>query len=111
MMNDSITFLHGSQYEIFIGIKDKDSYEELITVDDFKRMLYDICEEKNIGFSLVTQLGGYGHNKGYTLETSLRIVVIGASEGEIREIGERLKRQINTDTILITRSDVEFAFL
>lgn len=110
-MNEQYNFTKGIQHEIYIGIKDKDSYEEIITVDDFKKMLSQICAGKNIGFSLITQLGGYSHNKGYTQETSLRIVVIGADEREIFEIGQRLKKQINTDTILITRSEIEYLFI
>jgi len=105
------TFLKGMQHEIYIGIKDKDSYEEIITVEEFKEMLADICAAKNIGFTLLTQVGGYSHNLGYTTETSLRIVVIGADEDEIFELGERLKKQVNTDTILIARSEVEFLYL
>lgn len=108
---ESEAFQQGMQYEIYIGIKDQDSYEELVTVEEFRKMLMEICAKKNIGFSLLTQFGGYAHNKGYTDETSLRIVVIGADESEIFEIGRRLKQRINTDTILITRSNVEYLFL
>jgi len=109
-MEKEYSFSKGTQFEIYIGIKDQDSYEEIITVEDFKQMLSDICAKKDIGFSLLTQLGGYSHNKGYTMETSLRIIVIGAEESEMIELGERLKKQVNTDTILIARSEVEYLF-
>lgn len=108
---DDIKFVRATRYEIFIGIKDKDSYQEMITVDDFRTMLGEICAEKQIAFSLLTQLGGYTHNKGYTTETSLRIVIIGADEEEISRLGEKLKRKVNTDTILITKSEIESALV
>lgn len=110
MINKEL-FQKDMQYEIFIGIKDKDSYEEFLNVDDFKSILTDICTEKQICFSLITQYGGYTHSKGYTTETSLRVVIIGIDEKEVRLLGEKLKRRINTDTILITKAEIECCFV
>ena len=104
-------FKSGVKYEVFIGIKDKDSYEEILDVNDFKDILTEICTEKQISFSLLTQLGGYTHGKGYTTETSLRVVIIGVEEEEILRLGERLKREINTDAVLITKTEIEYCFL
>ena len=39
-MNDN-QFTKGIKYEIFIGIKDKDTYEEILTVESFKNILYE----------------------------------------------------------------------
>lgn len=108
---ENLKFEKGVKFEIFIGIKDKDSYEEIFSADDFKQILTEICTEKEISFSLLTQVGGYTHNKGYTTETSLRIVLIGINEEEVHNLGNRLKTIINTDTILITRSDLEYVFV
>jgi len=108
---EDIKFENGVKYEIFIGIKDKDNYQEIISVNDFKQMLTEICTEKEIGFSLLTQVGGYTHNKGYTTETSLRIVLIGISEEEVHSLGQRMKDRINTDTILITKTAIEYSFV
>ena len=104
-------FIKGTKYEIFIGLKDKDSYQETFTIDDFKDALISICTEKEINFSLLTQLGGYKHNKGYTTETSLRIIIIGINYDEVIKLGDWLKQKINTDTILVTSSDIEYAFI
>lgn len=110
-MKNEIKFDNGIKYEIFIGIKDKDVYEEIVGVEDFKQILMEICSENKIGFSLLTQVGGYSHNKGYTTETSLRIVLIGISEEEAYNLGGRLKEIINTDTILITKTEIEYSFI
>ena len=110
-MSNDIKYEKGTKYEIFVGIKDKDSYEELLTAEDFKKMLTEICTEKEIGFSLLTQMGGYTHGKGYTVETSLRVVLIGLAEEEVILIGERLKQAVNTDTILLSKVEMEYAFI
>ena len=60
---------------------------------------------------MLTQFGGYTHNKGYTTETSLRVIFIGISEDELVALGDKLKQIINTDTILITRSEIEYSFM
>ena len=65
-MSDNL-FQKGIKYEIQIGLKDKDSYKEILNVDTFRQILTEICTEKQIGFSMLTQLGGYTHNKGYTM--------------------------------------------
>ena len=103
-------FEKGIKYEIFIGFKDNDTYEEVLNVNDFKNILAKICTEKELSFSLVTQTGGYSHNKGYTTETSMRIIIIGAEEEEIILLGKKLMKIINTDTILITKTDIEYCF-
>ena len=110
-MVDEEMFIKGAKYEIFVGLKDKDSYQEFFSVNDFKDILAEICTEKQISFSLLTQLGGYAHNKGYTTESSLRVVLVGVEEDEVVRLGERLQEVINTDTILITKTEMDFCFL
>ena len=97
-------------YNIYIGLKDQESYDEL-DINKFKELLINICHNKQIGFSMVKQIGGYKHKKGYTTETSLRITLLGISENEAEEIGKKLMNKINTDTILITNEECEFYFL
>lgn len=109
-MGDNL-FNKGIKYEIFVGIKDKDNYEEILSVNDFKNILTEICTKKQISFSLLTQLGGYTHNQGYTTETSLRVVILGIDEDEVTILAERLKKEINTDAVLITRTDIEYVFM
>jgi len=104
-------FQRGIKYEIFIGIKDKDSYQEILNTESFKEILVEVCTEKQISFSLLTQLGGFTHNKGYTTETSLRVIIIGISEEELMLLGMKLKELVNTDTILITKTEIEYRFI
>gem|GEM_PF-390184 len=110
-MNTNNTFQKGVKYEIFIGLKDKDSYVEIFDINDFKNILTQICTQKQLSFSLISQLGGYKHNKGYTTETSLKIVIIGAQEDEIPILAQYLKKKINTDAVLITKTEIEYIYM
>ena len=109
-MNDS-KYQKGIKYEIFIGMKDKDSYQEILSVENFNELLTEVCTEKKISFSMLTQLGGYTHNKGYTTETSLRVIIIGINEEEVILLGMKLKELVNTDTILISKSEMEYCYM
>ncbi len=109
MNNDS--FQKGIKYEIFIGLKDKDTYDEVFTINSFMDILSEICEKRQISFTLLKQFGGYTHNKGYTTETSLRVVIIGIHEDELTLLGKKLKEIINTDTIMITKTDIEYSYM
>lgn len=108
---DNNGFQKGIKYEIFIGLKDKDTYDEVFSVKRFVEMLSEICEKRQINFTLLKQFGGYTHNKGYTTETSLRVVILGIREDELTLLGEKLKEIINTDTILITKTEIEYSFI
>lgn len=99
------------KYEIYIGLKDQHTYEEILTVEDFVKILSQHCTESKIGFSLTTQLGGYSHNLGFVTETSLRITLFGAEENTIKKLGLDLKKIVNTDTIMITCEESEYYYL
>ncbi|MBO5529040.1 MAG: hypothetical protein J6A47_06965 [Bacilli bacterium] len=100
----------GFKYEIFIGVKDKDTYLETLSIDEVKDILKEVCKDKEINFSLLTQDGGYKHHKGYTTETSLRVIIIDIDEKEIISLVDILKRRINTDTIMVTKTEIEYCF-
>ena len=100
-----------NKYEIYIGLKDQDTYEEIFDEKTFASLLSDICKKKQICFSLVNQLGGYTHNKGYVTETSLRITLIGIDESEVNILSNKLKEIINTDTVLITHEKCETMYV
>lgn len=98
------------KYEIYIGLKDQKTYEEIFTVEEFVKVLSAHCTKKKIGFSLITQLGGYSHNKGYVTETSVRITLFGIDENDMKELGFALKELVNTDTIMITSEESDYYY-
>lgn len=92
----------GKIYCIYIGLKDKDTYQELLDTETFKQILKKHCESKKIGFSCTSLFGGYEHNKGYVTENSLRITLIGAKQNEVSALAQSLKQIVNTDTVLVS---------
>lgn len=99
------------KYEIYIGLKDQNTYIEKFSAEEFAKILSAHCSKKKIGFSLTTQLGGYSHNLGYVTETSLRITLFGIEEEEMKKLAIDLKKIVNTDTIMITTEDTDYYYL
>ena len=56
-------------------------------------------------------MGGYTHGKGYTTETSLRVILIGIREEEVYHLADELKRIINTDVVLIPKTEIEYCYI
>ena len=102
--------MNQKKYEIYIGLNNQQLEKEVLSVDDFAQILSGICTKEKIGFSLTSQLGGYSHNQGFIIETSLRITLFGITEKEVNQLGDSLKKIVNTDTIMITSEDCSFSF-
>lgn len=107
-MSTEESFNETYKYEIYVGLKDKDDYNEYLSVEDVMTCLYEYCKGKNIAFSVVNQVGGYAHNRGYVTETSVKLVLVGASFENVLSISEMLKKKVNTDTVMITREKTGF---
>lgn len=100
-----------AKYEIYIGLKDRETLLEKYTIDDFASFLSKQFKNKKMGFSMNTQLGGYAHEKGYVTENSLRITLVGIEEDEVFELARIIKESVNTDAVLITNEVCECSFI
>lgn len=105
------SFAQNIKYSIYIGLKDKQTYDEYLNIDDFKEILNKYCTNNKIAFSLTVLRGGYTHNLGYVTENSLKIELIGANSDEVKKMALWLKERINTDTVMITKEDIDTAYL
>lgn len=98
------------KYDIYVGLKDKGTYEEYVTISDFKELLDTFCLTNNVAFSLVILRGGYAHNMGYVVENSLKVELINAPYETVLDLAKWLKQKINTDTVMITKEDIEIEY-
>ena len=98
------------KYDIYVGLIDQDDYTELISVNSFTDMLTAYCTENRAAFSLSVLKGGYAHNKGYVIENSLKVELIGADYDFVKSTAQWLKEKVNTDTVMITKEDIFIQF-
>lgn len=105
-----IEFNKQIKYDIYIGLKDKETYSEYLTTSDFKQVLDKYCSDHKIAFSLTTLRGGYAHNRGYVTENSLKVELIGADYEIVQKMALWLKQKINTDTVMITKEEIDATY-
>lgn len=105
-----INLIKADKYDIYIGLKDKDTYEEYISINEFKNILDKYCRSNNVAFSLVTLRGGYEHSKGYVVENSLKVELINAPYDTVLDLAKWLKEKINTDTVMITKEETQIEY-
>ena len=99
------------EYQIFIGCDDKHLKREYVPQKELIDIVVNFFKRNNVDFSLFKMSGGYTHGKGYTTETSLRIIIIGINEQEVKLLSQKLKERINTDEVLITKTEIEYCFI
>ena len=90
------------KYEIIIGLKDKDTYEQELSTSKFVEIVQSICKNNNIGFSMHVMNGGYIHENGtYVLEKSLNISLIDITREQSFEIADVLKSLFNQESVIV----------
>lgn len=95
------------RYNIFIGLKDKDTKEQKMSKEAFIELINKICKNENVEFSVITMNGGYIHYSGdYILENSLQLSLGGISEEKALGIANSLKQLLNQECVIITREIV-----
>ena len=95
------------QYDILIGLKDKDTFEQLLSTGKFIEIVSNICEQNRVGFSIKKMNGGYITKNGkYIKENSLNLTLNGITEIQAIKIAQSLKELLNQECILVTKNEV-----
>ena len=100
-----------SQYVLYIGTNDKDSYRQIIPTEEAKAMVNEICSRHVDGFTASEAVGGWMDEKGVlTQETTLVYVITGASEQQVLSIMNEALVALNQNSILVESRSVRSAF-
>ena len=95
-------------YEYYIGMRDKDTLEE-IDVDKAIEIICDAFLEVKLGFSVVKQLGGYVNEKGtFYTENSIKVTAITTGSEQLLESHiEALLDKFNQESVIIVRKIID----
>ena len=94
------------KYEIIIGLKDKDTYEQMLPTEKFIEIVTSVCKSNKIGYSIHTMDGGYIHENGtYIMEKSLNISLVYVNIKQTIEIAKLLKDLFNQETVIILETE------
>lgn len=99
------------KYTIYIGLNDKDTYEQIITTEDGIRMVNGICSRYVDGYTMQTAKGGWVDEKNIlTEENTLIYSFYEASEEQIMQIMDDVLKELNQNSILITHGQENSAY-
>lgn len=96
-----------TQYRIYVGLNDKDSGTQIISLDNAKDILDGICQEHVGGYTLQVSEGMWTDDSGDIVrETSLVCIFDGTDIGTIYAICDEILTALNQSSILIESSEV-----
>lgn len=100
-----------TEYQIYIGCKDGQTKEEVVTEEELRNLICAFFEKKHIDFSLVPLKGGFLHDTGeYVIEDTLCINIITDNEEGIISLAKDLSMFMNQEYSLITKNNLYTQF-
>ncbi|MCD7981355.1 MAG: DUF3574 domain-containing protein [Clostridiales bacterium] len=104
-------FSEGEQtacYSIYIGTNDKDTYTQLISLDEAKDMVNAICARYVEGYTVTEAEGGWVDETGtLTEEQTLVYSFTDVQEEDLISIMDEVLKELNQNSILVEISDVQ----
>lgn len=106
-----IDYTDGGKYVLYIGLNDKDTYEQIIATEEAKKIVNDICVKYVDGYTVSEVNGGWVDETGaLTEEVSLMYMFSEAGEAEVIAIMDEVLTALNQNSILIERQDFSYAY-
>ena len=91
-------------YRLYIGLNDVDNNDEVMTVDEARALIDDICFQHGCGFTSFSAHGGWiDSNKKEIRERTLEYMISFATEDQITAIMEDVMTAMGQTSILVER--------
>ena len=99
------------KYTLYIGLNDKDTYQQIIREEEAQEILSEICLKYVDGFTFSKRQGSYKDEKGVvTKESSLVYEFYGANDETIKSIMDEALNKLNQNSILVEKAVVRYKF-
>lgn len=99
------------KYTIYIGLNDKDTYQQIISTEDGIRKVNEICSRYVDGYTMKTAKGGWvDEKKILTEENTLIYSFYGVTEEQVMQIMDEARQELNQNSILITHGQEDSAY-
>lgn len=101
-----------NRYDIYLGCKNKDFYDENNTVEYVSNRIRELLAITEIGFSITGQIGGYLHENGkYVIENSIKITLVSNEDEEkFYPLIDELKKEYDQETVLIISKKINVSY-
>ena len=96
------------RYTIYIGLNDGDTKEQKFETDKLEGVLWNVCRNYHVSFSVSRLSGGYFHDNGqFVKENTLQIMLLGGSKETTDEISKDICAFFNQETVLVVHDEVD----
>jgi uncharacterized membrane-anchored protein YitT (DUF2179 family) len=101
----------GTKYTMYIGLNDKETYEQIVSIEEAEQIVTEIALEYVGGFTLTQGKGAYkDEDNVITYENSLIIAFTDASEDDMKAIMDDILVSLNQNAVLIETQSVIYTF-
>lgn len=91
------------KYTLYIGLNDKDAYEQIISTEEGVRRVNEICARYVEGYSMQRAEGGWVDEKEIlTEENTLVYSFYGVTREQVTQIMDDVLKELNQSSILVT---------
>ena len=99
-------------YNLYIGLNDKDTYEQIIN-DDFAMQLVRDTVSNIVGGATFTKSFGHWVDEfgNETNETTIVVKITATDDEHIERICAKLNHALNQNCIMVEKSEVKVAFV
>lgn len=109
--NSCFLLEEASKYTLYIGLNDKDEYNQLISTEEAKEIVDAICLQYVDGYTVMEAKGAWADEKDIlTQENTLVYYFREADEASLREIMNEVIEVLNQNTILLEKQTVGYTY-
>lgn len=99
------------KYVLYIGLNDKDTYSQIISAEEAKKIVNGICTKYVDGYTVTEANGGWVDETGtLTEEMSLVYTLSNVEESDVVSIMDEVITALNQNSILVERQDLSYTY-
>lgn len=99
------------QYVLYIGLNDKDTYEQIIPTGEAKDIVNHICTKYVEGYTVSEANGGWVDETGtLTEESTLVYILSDVQEKDVIAVMDEVLAALNQNSILVQRQEHAYSF-
>ncbi len=96
------------QYLVHFGLNDKDTGEQIISMEKAQQLIQDICVEKGVGFTVYNAYGAYVEDGTPQTNDTLVFSLVLVTEDTVNEIANEAMEKLNLASVFIIKDSVDY---
>lgn len=111
MKEERETYQTTQKYTLYIGLNDKDTYQQKTSKDDARKIVNEICARHTDGYTSFDAEGGWtDQNNVLTKEETLVYMFNDIDEDDLDKIMDEVLDALNQNTILVEKDQTTYSY-